>query len=414
MSATRATVAHPIVWTVLYLPFGAMSGFVNVALTFLATQHGLSITEASFLPAAALISQWLKWLWAPAVDVTLTPKRWYLIGTVASAGGVFALAAVPMTPETLPALLAVVTVASLLRSFVGMAIEAMLAAATTREEQARSSGWFQIGNLGGAGLGGGLGLTLLEVLEAPWMAGAILAALFLLCAVALVLVPAVAPHRAPGGPWAAVRGVVRDLGALGRSKGGIIVTLLCFLPFGTGAGQGVLTQAAVAGRWGAGAFEVALVQGYTGSVVTAAGCLAGGWIATKLPARRAYVLEVLVFAGVSAAMALTPPSVAAYVAWNLVYNLVYGAVFAGWTVVVLEAMGARSAATKYSLFASLSNFPNWWLGLLLGSIADAHGPVWMLLAEGAIGLGAVAAFAVAAQVVARTRLPAELDERAAA
>ena len=52
---------------------------------------------------------------------------------------------------------------------------------------------------------------------------------------------------------AGVRGVVRDLGALGRSKGGIIVTLLCFLPFGTGAGQGVLTQAAVAGRWGAGA-----------------------------------------------------------------------------------------------------------------------------------------------------------------
>lgn len=35
---------HPFVWTVLYLPFGALSGFVTVALTFLATKHGLSIS----------------------------------------------------------------------------------------------------------------------------------------------------------------------------------------------------------------------------------------------------------------------------------------------------------------------------------------------------------------------------------
>ncbi len=27
---------HPFVWTVLYLPFGALGGFVTVALTFLA------------------------------------------------------------------------------------------------------------------------------------------------------------------------------------------------------------------------------------------------------------------------------------------------------------------------------------------------------------------------------------------
>jgi hypothetical protein len=57
MSAPRPTIAHPVVWSILYLPFGAMSGFVTVALTFLATKHGLSITEASFLPAAQMLSQ---------------------------------------------------------------------------------------------------------------------------------------------------------------------------------------------------------------------------------------------------------------------------------------------------------------------------------------------------------------------
>lgn len=413
LPAPPPTVSHPIVWTILYLPFGAMSGFVNVALTFLGTQHGLSITEASFLPAAQLLSQWLKWLWAPIVDVTLTPKRWYLVGTVASAVGVFTLAAMPMTEGTLPALLAVVAVTSLLRSFVGMALEAMLATATARANQGRTCAWFQVGNLGGAALGGGLGLTLLEGLPAPWMAGAILASLFMLCALGLFAVPKITAHRVAGGPAAAVRGVLRDIADLARSKGGILVTLLCFLPFGTGAGQTVLTQSSVAAHWHATAGHVEFVQGYTGAVVIALGCLAGGWVAARMSARAAYVWEVLALAACSIGIALTPASVAAYVAWNLVYSFVYGLGFAGWTIVVLEAMGARSAATKYSLFASLGNFPTWWLGLVLGALADHYGAIVMLLAEAGVGVAAIAIFLAANHVVSRSRLPAGVVEAGA-
>ncbi|MEQ1569222.1 MAG: hypothetical protein ABMA64_26535, partial [Myxococcota bacterium] len=179
MQARAPTVAHPFVWTVLYLPFGAMSGFVTVALTFLATTNGLSITEGSFFNGAQLLSQWLKWTWAPAVDVTLTPKKWYLIGTGTSALGVVSMSAIPMNHATLPWLLVVVAIASLVNSIVGMAIESIMAQCTTPEEQGRTSAWFQAGNLGGAGLGGGLGLTLLSRLPEPWMAGAILGGLFM-------------------------------------------------------------------------------------------------------------------------------------------------------------------------------------------------------------------------------------------
>src|SRR5437868_11128422 len=72
---------HPFVWTVLYLPFGALGGFVTVALTFLATKHGLSISEGALLNGAQLGTQWMKWLWAPIVDVTLTPRKWYVLST---------------------------------------------------------------------------------------------------------------------------------------------------------------------------------------------------------------------------------------------------------------------------------------------------------------------------------------------
>ena len=395
---------------ILYLPFGAVSGFVTVALTFLATKHGLSITEAALLPAASLLSQWLKWILAPAVDATLTPKRWYLIGLAASALGVLVLAATPMTEGTLPLLVGVVALSSLLRTFLGMALESMVAALTPRSEQGRVSAWFQVGNLGGSGLGGGLGLTLLEVLAEPWMAGAILAGLFCLCGLALLAVPAVAAHRIAGGPLAAIKGVVKDISHLARTKAGLLVTLLCFLPFGTGAGQGVLTQSAVADLWHATSSHVALVQGYTAAVVTAAGCFAGGWMCRRLPPRRAYLTAALLLALVSVAMALIPTTPATYVIGNLGYAFAVGLAYATWTAAVFEAMGARSAATKYTIFASLSNFPNWWLGLLLGIVADGHGPIAMLLTEGAIGVAAVGAFVIARKLIGRTRLTDELVE----
>ncbi len=392
------------------MPFGAMSGFVSVALTFLATKNGLSITEASLLNGAQFVSQWLKWTWAPAIDVTLGPKRWYLIGTGASALGVFAMSAMRMSEDTLPMLLAIIAVSSLLNSIVGMAIEAIMAATTPPAEVGRTSAWFQAGNLGGAGLGGGLGLTLLEVLPATWMAGAILGVAFVACGLALLAVPAVESHRVAGGPVAAVRGVFKDLWAVGRTKGGLLSAFLCFLPIGTGAAQGVLTQSTVAEHWHARSIHVAWVQGYTAGAVTAAGCFIGGWLCNRMHPRTAYAVVGVLLAIVAVGMGLAPKTVTAYVIGNLVYALAVGLAYAAFTAVVLNAIGSKSGATKYNLFASLSNFPIWWLGLVLGRIADVRGPAAMLYAEAALGVVAVVVFFGAVRVVGKTRLADTLVE----
>jgi hypothetical protein len=124
---------HPFVYTLLYLPFGAMSGFVTVALTFLASASGISVAETSLLGGANLLSAWLKWTWAPIVDVTLSPKRWYVISTTVTSLGVFAMSAIPMTQATLPLLLGVIALTSLINSIVGMSIEAIIAAGYPRD-----------------------------------------------------------------------------------------------------------------------------------------------------------------------------------------------------------------------------------------------------------------------------------------
>jgi MFS family permease len=394
MSASAAhRPPHPAVYTLLYFPFGALGGFVSVALTFLGTRHGLSITESAFLNGASLMMNWLKWLWAPLVDTTLTPKQWYIISTVGSAIGVVAMASIPLSPSTLPLLLGVIAVASMVNTMVGMAIEAMMAAVTPQSEVGRVSAWFQAGNLGGAGVGGGLGLLSLQSLPEPWMTGALFGVAFMLCCLGLLALPDVLAEGRGRSVGEAVAQVLRDVRGLVSNRSSLLSATLCFVPLGTGAAQGVMTQAAVAARWGAGEHEVALVQGVMAGIINAVGCFMGGWLCRWYTPRTVYAAMGLLLALAALAMGLGPATPETYVLGNVLYSLGVGLSYAAFTAVVLEAIGPGSAATKYTLYATLSNFPIWWVGLLLGYAADAYGGPAMLFTEAGLGVVALLVFA---------------------
>ena len=386
---------HPSVWLILYIPFGALGGFITVALTFLATQHGLSITEGALIVGSQMMINWMKWLWAPIVDITLSPKKWYVISTVFSAVGILAMAAIPLGKETLGLLLLVIALANLINTVVGMAVEAMIASTTPADRIGKVSAWFQAGNLGGTGLGGALGLFLIQHLSHPWMSGAIMGTLFIACCLALLPLPSVKAHASDKRPLAAVKSVVTGLGGMLKTRTGFLTGFLCMLPVATGAAQITLTQANVAGHWGAGADQVELVQGLLAGLITAFGCFAGGWICDRMNARKAYALFGLMLAAVAIGMAYSPTTVGMYIGWNMIYAFGVGLSYAAFTAMVLLALGQSAAATGYNVFASLSNFPLWWLGLLLGVVADRHGASAMLLTEAAFGIVGVALFAAA-------------------
>ncbi len=396
---------HPVVWTILYLPFGALGGFVTVALTFLATRHGLSISEGALLNGAQMLTQWLKWLWAPVVDVTLSARRWYVISTTCSALGILAMSSIPLGPTTLPLLLAVIATASLVNTVVGMSVEAMMSACVSHDEVGRVSAWFQVGNLGGAGLGGALGLFLVTTLPSPWMGGATMAVLVVACCGALRFAPPgpVAPRGER--PGARVKAVVRSVASMVKTKGGLLSAILCVLPIGTGAAQPVLSQAEVAAHWGAGKHEVELLQGLLAGIVTSVGCFAGGWLCKRLRPRLAYAGIGLLMSVTAAAMALSPHTVRVFVVGSLGYAFVVGLAYSAFSAVVLDVMGHGAGATKYNLFASLSNFPIWWLGLVLGVAAEKWGPRGMLLTEAALGVLGIAVFFASTARVARSSLP---------
>lgn len=389
---------HPFFYALLYAPFGVVSGFNTVALVNYGTRHGLSEMEAASLIAVGMGPHTIKWLFAPVVDTSLTRKRWYQISGVLCAIGIFLMAAVPTNAENLGTLEGVILVTNVACALLGMAVEGMMAHLTRPEDRGSVSGWFQAGNLGGGGMGGGAGLYLIDHLPAPWMSGAILGVFFLACIAVLGLFPDV-PADARDKPLPqVVTGLLKDLLETVSTRGGLLCAILCFLPINTGAATGVLAQDSVASQWFATSEDasnaVAWVNGNLSGLISAIGCLAGGWLCVRLAPRTAYGFIGVLMAATTATMATVPFTGAAFIGFGLLYAFVTGLSYAAFTAFVLDAIGSKGAATKYNIFAALSNIPITYMGLVLANAVKTGGAKSMLYTESSWGLAGIGALII--------------------
>jgi len=383
---------HPWIFLVLILPFGVIGGYLQTTLGYLLTQQHVPVSATAGLIALGFVPHTWKFLWAPIADTTLSRKRWYVIGAVLTSAGIFVMGLLPTTAAGLKLLGIAAFVGNLAVTFLGMSVESLMAYATPETEKGRAGGWFQAGNLGGTGVGGGLGLILAQRLAAPWMAGAILAGACLLCAIALVGIPK--PSHAPRHPSLAksLGEVVRDVWSVSKARLGALALILCFLPIGSGAASGL--WAAVASDWHASAGTVALATGVITGLVSAVGCLVGGWISDRMNRKGAYVIYGVMQALCAGAMALAPRDERTFVIFTITYAFITGLTYAGFTAFVLEAMGLGAAATKYNLFASLSNMPIAYMTTIDGKAHDRWGSSGMLYAEGVFCLVGLVAFGI--------------------
>jgi MFS family permease len=388
---------HPSVFMFLNLPYGVMGGYVTVALAYLYAQAGIPVAQVAALVAVGLIPHTWKFAWAPLVDTTLSRKGWYLIASVVSAAGILATAVFPIKASSLPILTMVILVSNFAVTFLGMATESLMAYDTPAELKGRAGGWLQAGNLGGGGIGGGAGLWLAQRLPQQWMAGALLAGACLLCCLALLFLPEPVSTIREATVRKTLANVFKDIWHVARARLGFLALFLCFLPVGSGAASNLWS--AVAGDWHASADTVALVTGVLGGILMAAGCLTGGWVCDRMDRKAAYVIYGVLQAACAIGMALAPRTEPMFIFWTCLYAVITGLTFAGFTAFVLEAMGTGAAATKYNIFASLSNAPIYYMTVLDGWAYTRWGAHGMLNAEAALGLlGMVLFVAVLAAV----------------
>jgi MFS family permease len=395
---------HPSVFLFLIVPFGAMGGYLSVAIGYQLTQAGVSVEEVAALIAASYIPQTWKFLWAPVADTTLSRKTWYALAGLVSALGIFVTGAVPADAASLPLLYAAVLISNVASTFLAMATESLMVYNTPPELQGRAGGWFQAGNLGGNGLGGGAGLWLAQTLPDPWMAAAVIAVVCALCCAALWFVPEPPPLARTGHYGRMLVAVLKDLWQVVRGRAGILALLICFLPIGSGAASNLWS--AVADDWHASANTVALATGVFSGIVSALGCIFGGYGADRMDRKTAYVLYGLLMALSTVAMALAPRTEAMYVVFTLIYAFIQGLTYAGFTAVVLETIGLGAAATKYNLYASLSNMPIAYMTLIDGWAHTRWGAAGLLNVEAAFGVVGIVIFIAVAVTLPRRALPA--------
>jgi MFS transporter, PAT family, beta-lactamase induction signal transducer AmpG len=390
---------HPAVFMFLITPFGVMSGYLSVTVVYLLTQAGVSVEVSGALVALSYLPHSWKFLWAPITDTTLTRKKWYVIAAVASAIGIYATGAVPAESSSIPALTAIVLISNVAVTFLAMASEGLMAYCTPADAKGRAGGWFQAGNLGGFGLGGGAGLWLAQVLPPPWVGAALLAVASLACCAALAFVSE-PPAQAPAQSYRkTIVELLKDLWHVARSRRGALALLICFLPIGSGAASNLWS--AVADDWHAAANTVALVTGVLGGIVSAIGCLIGGYLCDRIDRKLAYAMYGILQGVCAVAMALAPRTETMFVVFTMTYALFNGFTYAAFSAVTLEAIGRGAAATKYNLYASLSNMPIGYMTAIDGWAAARWGAGGMLYVEAAIALAAVLLFAVVAAYAAK-------------
>ncbi len=387
----------------LLLPFGISAGYASVTLSFMLKGAGMAPAMIAALVAFSVWPQTWKVFWAPLVDTTFGPRRWHVVGSLGTGLAILALSVVPASAKTAALLTVLIVVSSLASTLVSMSAEVFMAHDVEDERKGDVSGWSQAGNLGGAGLGGGLGLWLAQHAPQPWMGGAVLALMCCACSLALLLVHAAPRPRTRPRIVEGLRDVLADLWAVARSRAGLLVLVLMLLPIGSGGAQAL--WAAIAGDWRADGDTVALVNGVLSGLASLVGAVLAGWLCDRLDRRTAYCAFGLMLGAVAVAMAIGPRTREVFIAATLGYAFVLGACYAGYSAAVLEAIGKGAAATKFNLLASVSNIPIALMTTWDGQFHDRFGAGGMLFAEGGIALAAVAFFALFAEATRNRSQP---------
>ncbi|MEO6584356.1 MAG: MFS transporter [Ferruginibacter sp.] len=394
--------AHPFLLTILILPMGVSQGFVTVTLGYLLSQAGVSVDKIAALIAATLLPHIFKFIWAPLVDTTLSFKKWYWIASIISSIGIIATGLLPLREAGLSSLTIIVLLTQFAVTFLCMATEGLMAYDVPPDLKGKAGGFFQAGNLGGVGLGGGLGLILAQRVSEPWIVSLSLGIFCLLCALALFYFndPKITIQEETISRT--YRSLLKDVWSTIRTKNGVLAMMLCFLTLGTGAASNLWS--AIAKDWQVNADTVAVVTGVVGGLLSALGCMIGGWICDRMNRRNAYLIFGLIGAATAVGMAYTPRTEIMFITWTSFYAIAVGLSYAGFTAFTLEAIGKGAAATKYNIFAALSNTPIYIMTYVIGLAYAKRGATAMLNTEAAYALGAVLFFIFVKKIMVKHKM----------
>jgi MFS transporter, PAT family, beta-lactamase induction signal transducer AmpG len=388
----------PITFFFLVLPSGISSGFVSITLPFVLVRAGFSVAMAASIVAIGVSANLWRFLWGPVADLTLTARRWYFIGLGTAAITLLILGLIPFQQNATGFLMAVVFISQVAGTLIVLPVGGLMAHTVSEDAKGRAAGWYQAGNLGGNGIGGGAGVWLASHFSKEVAGGAL--AIAMVASAAAIYFASDVRIVSTEGVRDRMRLLWQDIYSMLRVAIPLFTIVLVCSPVGVGAMNNLWS--AVAPDWQAGPDRVALVTGILNGVVSAIGCLMGGWIADRVGRWWSYFGSGVAIALVAVVMAVAPRTPDSFTVAVLAYSLFCGMAYAAFSAVVLFAIGRGAASTKYATLSSLGNIPVVYMTALDGWVHDRFGTAWMLHSEALLGIGCV----VVALVVLRQINPA--------
>ncbi len=345
-------------------------------------QNGFSVGAAANITALGISANLWRFIWAPITDLTLTLHKWYLLGITFCSAALIALCFVKIDLTNAALLTMLVFLSQVAATFVVGPVGGFMAKTIEDHKKGRAGGWYQAGNLGGMGMGGGAGIWL-STHYTYRVAGISLGLIMLCCAAILFIVPQVRAVRATLSSslhimWA-------DIKQLFSSRVALFTVLMILTPIGMGAAAYIWSS--VGKDWNASADTVALTTGLLSGILSAIGCVFGGWFSDKVGIWWSYFVSGAGMASVTLIMAVFPLNPNTFVFGVLGYAFMIGFAYAAYSAMVLRAIGKGLASTKYALLSSISNIAPIYMTAYDGWLHDEHGIKAMLLGETILGFG---------------------------
>ncbi len=381
MKGNRNT-ADPRTFFFLVLPSGISQGFITVSLPFILVKHGFPVSVAASLTALGISSNIWRFVLAPMTDISFSLHKWYVAGNILCALTLGSLGFITLHPGSMGMLTLFVFISQIAANLIVAPVGGLMAKTVAAEKKGRAGGWYQAGNVGGEGLGGGAGIWLFT--HYSFQTAVIALSIVILASnLALRYIPQVYAEKG-----IAVREKFRMMGAdlrsLIQSPLTVFIMILIILPIGIGAATNLWSS--VAGDWNVNADTVALVTGSLSAVASVAGSVAGGWVADRSGRWTAYFGAGILMAVVTLGMTFFRYRPEPYITGVLLYAVTYGMANAAFSGIVLSAIGKGMASTKYAILSSLGNIPYPYMTIIDGWLHDSYGVRTMLLGETILGM----------------------------
>ncbi len=372
----------------LVLPAGISGGFVTVVMPFLLTKNGFPVAVTAGIVAIAISANVWRFIWGPVVDISLSLKKWFWIGSISSTALLLLLCFIPFTVKGAVLLSGIVFISQVAATITLLPVNGFMANRIEKNKKGKASGWYQAGSLTGNGLGGGAGLWLATNYSLH-LAGFILCVMCFLFALFILPINDIQHHK-QNSLVHEIKNLGKEILAMLKIPVTLFVIILVMTPIGSGAMANLWS--AVAQDWKTDVSTVVLVTGIFSGLVSAVGCVAGGLIADRWGVWVAYLGSGAVCAIVTFIMALLPLLPTVYIGGVLVYAFSTGLVYAAFTSLTLFAIGNKHVATKFSLIASLGNVPVVYVTSINGWVHDKFNSRYMLLTEAILGMAFVLIF----------------------